>query len=191
VEQHEREEATPKDRHRGGPRSFLVPEDDACAAAEASGLVGKRRICTFELPDGCELVSGDRIADAEDGEELRPVSEEAGAEGGPDERAGREGAGQGEAKRRRVEPAALCLSLPRHGQGAAAVSGSPEGGARDEGKEGNGAEDDGESGAGGERGDADEQETGRREGGREGERERERKRVRERERVSVSGRMRA
>jgi hypothetical protein len=69
----------------------------------------------------------------------------AGAEGGPDERAGREGPGQGEAKRRRVE----------HGQGAAAVSGSPEGGARDEGKEGSSAENDGESGdAGGkERGD--------------------------------------
>jgi hypothetical protein len=51
------------------------------------------------------------------GEELLPAFEEAGAEGG---------AGQGEAKRRRVE----------HGQGAAAVIGSPEGDARDEGKEG-------------------------------------------------------
>ncbi len=82
----------------------------------------------------------------EDGEELGPVFEETCAEGGPDEGAGREGAGQGEAKRRRVE----------HAQGAAAVSGSPEGGARDEGKEGNSAENDGESvDAGGERGDAD------------------------------------
>ena len=63
-----------------------------------------------------------------------------------DDEGGGEGAGQGEAKRRRVE----------HGQGAAAVSGSPEGGARDEGKEGNSAENNGESAdAGGERGDAD------------------------------------
>jgi hypothetical protein len=50
---------------------------DACAAAETSGRVGKRRIRTFALPDGCELVAGDRLADAvEDGEELRPVFEE-------------------------------------------------------------------------------------------------------------------
>ena len=132
-----------------GRVAVLVPADgtvaDACAAA--SGRVGERRIRTFALPDGCELVTGDRIADAvEDGEELRAVFEDlSGAEGGPDERAGREGPGQGEAKRRRVEQ-----------QGAAAVSGSPEGGARDEGKEGNSAENDGESvDAGGERGDAD------------------------------------
>jgi hypothetical protein len=57
--------------------------------------------------------------------------EEAGAEGGPDER-------EGEANRRRVE----------HGQGAAAVNGSPEEGARDESKEGSSAENDGESGDG-------------------------------------------
>ncbi len=60
----------------------------------------------------------------------------------------RDGEGQGEAKRRRVE----------HGQGAAAVSGSPEGGTRDEGKEGSksSAANDGESAdAGGKRGDAD------------------------------------
>ena len=140
-EHHERErqEAAPQNRHRCGPRRCLVPDGtvaDACAAAEASGRVGKRRIRTFALPDGCEIVAGDRIADAvEDGEELRPVFEEAGEEGGPDEGARREGAGQGEEKRRRVE----------HGQGAAAVSGSPEGGARDEGKEGSNAENDGES----------------------------------------------
>ena len=84
-----------------GRVAVLVPADgtvaDACAAAEASGRVGKRRIRTFATPDGCELVAGDCIADAvEEGEELRPVFEEAGAitEGGPDERAGREGAGR-------------------------------------------------------------------------------------------------
>ena len=37
--------------------AVLVPADgtvaDACAAAEASGRVGKRRIRTFALPDGC------------------------------------------------------------------------------------------------------------------------------------------
>jgi hypothetical protein len=121
--------------------AVLVPAEgtvaDACAAAEKSlsGRLGKRRIRTFALPDGCELVAGDRIADAvQDGEELRPVFEEAGAEGRPDEM---QWAGQGE-----------------HGQGAAAVSGSPEGGVRDEGKEGDSAENDG-------RGVADEQESGR------------------------------
>jgi GTPase SAR1 family protein len=139
-------ESAPKKRRLkfdtgAGRVAVLVPAEgtvaDACAAAEASGRLGKRRIRTFALPDGCELVAGDRIADAvEDGEELRPVFEEAGEEGGPDEKAGGEGAGQGEAKR------------------AASVSGSPEGGARDEGKEGNSAENDG-------RGDADEQESGR------------------------------
>ena len=106
-------ESAPKKRRLkidtgAGRVAVLVPADgtvaDACAAAEASGRVGERRIRTFALPDGCELVTGDRIADAvEDGEELRPVFEDlAGAEGGPDERAGREGPGQGEAKRRRV-----------------------------------------------------------------------------------------
>ena len=36
----------------------------------------------------CELITADSISDAvEDGEELRPVFEEAGEEGGPDERA--------------------------------------------------------------------------------------------------------
>jgi hypothetical protein len=62
-----------------GRVAVLVPADgtvaDACAAAEASGRVGERRIRTFALPDGCELVTGERIADAvEDGEELRPVT---------------------------------------------------------------------------------------------------------------------
>ena len=58
------------------------------------------------LPDGCQLILGDRIADeVEDGEELRPAG----------------GEGAEEAKRRRVE----------QGQGSAAVSGSPEGDARD------------------------------------------------------------
>jgi len=134
-----------------GRVAVLVPADgtvaDACAAAEASGRLGTRRIRTFALPDGLEHILGDRIADAvEDGEELRPVFEEAGEEETTDDEGGGEGAGQGEAKRRRVE----------HGQCAAAVSGSPEGDARDEGKEGNSAENDGESGdAGG--GDADEQ----------------------------------
>jgi hypothetical protein len=150
-----------------GPIVVLVPADasvaDACAAVEArlrgSGQLGKRRIRTLLLPELGELGAADSLTDAvEDGEELRPVFEDAdaeggpdkraggqgagpgeelrpvleqaGAEGGPDERAGGEGAGQGEAKLRRVE----------HGQGAAAVSGSPEGGARDEGKEGNSAE---------------------------------------------------
>jgi hypothetical protein len=137
-----------------GRDAVLVPVDGtvADASAAASGRVGERRIRTFALPDGCELDTGDHIADAmEDGEELRAVFEEAGAEGGPDERAGREGPGQGEAKRRRVEQ-----------QGAAAVSGSPDGVARDEGKEGSSAGKNGGGGnAGGERGDADEQESGR------------------------------
>jgi hypothetical protein len=85
------------------------------------------------------------------GEEMRPVFEEAGAEGGPDERAGGQGAGQGEAKRRRVE----------HGQRAAAVSGSPEGAGQSQ--EGSSAEKKGGGDdAGGEKGDADdEQESGR------------------------------
>jgi hypothetical protein len=57
---------------------------------------------------------------------------------------------RGEAKHRRVE----------HGQGAATVSGSPEGGARDEGKEGSSAGKNGGGGnACGERGYADEQES--------------------------------
>ena len=127
-----------------GRVAVLVPADgtvaDACAAAEAIGRLGKRRIRTFALPDGCELVAWDRIADAvEEGEELRPVFEEAGAEGGPDER-------EGEAKRHRVE----------HGQGEEGVNCSPGEGARDEGKEGNSAENDGDcADAGGERGDED------------------------------------
>ena len=140
-----------------GPIVVLVPADasvaDACAAVEArlrgSGHLGKRRIRTLLLPELGELGAADSLADAvEDGEELRPVFEDAdaedgpdkraggqgagpgeelrpvleqaGAEGGPDERAGGEGAGQGEAKRRRVEA----------GQGAPVVSGSPEGAAQ-------------------------------------------------------------
>ena len=91
-------ESAPKNRRlkidTGADRvAVCVPADgtvaDACAVAEASGRLGKRRIRTFALPDGYELCAGDRLADAvEDGEELRPVYEEAGAEGGLDERAG-------------------------------------------------------------------------------------------------------
>jgi hypothetical protein len=66
-----------------GRVDVLVPQDgtvaDACAAAETSGRVGNRRIHTFVLTD-CELITADSISDAvEDGEELRPVFEEAGA----------------------------------------------------------------------------------------------------------------
>jgi hypothetical protein len=58
------------------------------------------------LPDGCEL--GDRTAMRwRTVRSCGPVFEETRAEGGPDEWAGGEGAGQGEAECRRVE----------HGQG--------------------------------------------------------------------------
>jgi hypothetical protein len=97
---HDRErpqEAAPQDRHRGGacrcPRASGRDRRDACAAAQESGGLGKWRIRTFALPDACELFTGDRIADAE--EDGRNLFEEAGAEGGPDER-------EGEGKCRRV-----------------------------------------------------------------------------------------
>jgi outer membrane biosynthesis protein TonB len=87
-----------------GPIVVPVPADasvaDACAAVEArlrgSGQLGKRRIRTLLVELG-ELGESDSIADAvEDGEELRPVFEDADAEVGPDERAGGQGAGSGE-----------------------------------------------------------------------------------------------
>ena len=89
----------PPDRHRGEARQAADPH--LCAARRGrTRRRGPHRRCR-------------------DGEKLRPVFEEAGAEGGPDER-------EGEAKRRRVG----------HEQGAAEVSGSPEEGTLDEGKRG-------------------------------------------------------
>ena len=103
-------ESAPKKRRLkidtgAGRVAVLVPADgtvaDACAAAEAIGRLGKRRIRTFALPDGCELVAGDRIADAvEDGEELRPVFEEAGAKGLPRARQSAAGSSTARARRR-------------------------------------------------------------------------------------------
>ena len=106
-----------------GRFAVLVPEHgtvaDACAAAEASGRLGKRRIRTLALPDGCELLAGDCLADAvEDGEELQPVFEEgAASEHGADGEERAEDAG-GEAKRRKLEHGG--------GQGGAAAC-SPRG----------------------------------------------------------------
>ena len=85
--------------------AILVPERgtvaDACAAAEAIRQLGKRRVRTLALPDGCELLAGDCIADAvEDGEELRPVFEEAGA-GDESEPAGAAADGAGKQRDKR------------------------------------------------------------------------------------------
>ena len=66
------------------------------ARLRGSGQLGKRRIRTLRVELG-ELGESDSIADAvEDGEELWPVVEDADAEDGPDERAGGQRAGLGE-----------------------------------------------------------------------------------------------